>query len=593
MDIKIPIGVFGATNTTSANTLSLVELCKNSYDTPISALNASVNLTLDDVNISPVEETYGKVPILRVENSISFTTEIETRLKNKLRYMTYLGFTHFVLVLSSISPISIKIIFDVLNKDFPTISFSLSWDLSIEFLTFQLWSDICNEIDHDDRITLFLEMPNINPVDLNLWLYQPIKYVHIRELIVCDSIIVFLQTLRQLKCLNHPTMVFDSNIKGSTVASILSTIETASPLLDELSLSVRNMLLHSNILPIEFTNPKFVLQSPLEPAIVDLPNTIYQTFESDTFKYNRYSKAILCAMMKINDNITETPLELICVGPGRGPLIDELFKAIKFLNLTEDSFNIYAVERNSAVMPYLQYKNQTDWDDKVTLYCEDIRTWNPKTSVTWSGPKCSREFKGFHLIFSELIGSFGCNELMPEVLAPMVKFQNKDECIWIPQTLDCYITPVHTPSIWNMSVYQNSSVSVPLIPYYLYLTNPVKIWSFCYGKLASHDNTRQFKTSIQLRKNIILHGFTGHFKAVLFPGIEVDNLPETPKSWESPQSKSNSWLPLYIPCKGQNQVHDNMNVEFSREIKLNQLSYNWRIANTTFNEEGCFNFNLY
>lgn len=592
MDVKVPICSFDDLNTPLKPTLSFVELCKHSFHIRNNSSPQRIKLTLDDVNIPPIHEILGKMPILRVDKYDLYPAVEGLKLVAQFKYISYLGFTHFILKLDFITSATLKSILDILDNDFPSLTFSILWDLSNDSLTWSKWFALHSNLNNDNRVSLFLQMSNVELTELKLWLYQPIKYIHIKESISNNNCLLFLQKLHQLKCLEHPGIVFDSSIKPDQAQSILSAMKEAPPLLDEISLNLRNMLLEANVSSGEITNPKFMLQAPLEPAIVDLPNTIYQTFESDAFKYEKYSKAILCAMIKLEQYIHKGSLELICVGPGRGPLVDELFKAIEYLHLNHDKLNISVVEHNSAVMPFLEYKNKHSWDSKVTLYCEDIRNWNPRKTFDWWGQIRETPFNGFHLIFSELIGSFGCNELMPEVLAPLAKFQNTfDECIWIPQSLDCYIAPVHSPSIWSMSNDIESNISVPIISDFLYLSNPVKVWSFDYTNPQFETFSREFQGGIEFTEDSILHGFAGHFKAVLFPGIELDNLPQIPKSWDSPQSKSNSWLPIYMHSKEQLVIPKchKMEIKFARESNEHTLSYSW----VTGKYNGSFTFNLW
>jgi hypothetical protein len=54
------------------------------------------------------------------------------------------------------------------------------------------------------------------------------------------------------------------------------------------------------------------------------------------------------------------------------------------------------------LMASLLRRNQTEWQDQVTLFHDDMRTWQPPKLVD--------------ILISELLGSFGDNELSPECL---------------------------------------------------------------------------------------------------------------------------------------------------------------------------------
>lgn len=65
---------------------------------------------------------------------------------------------------------------------------------------------------------------------------------------------------------------------------------------------------------------------------------------------------------------------------------------------------MYAVEKNPNAIVTLLTQKQEDWHDKVDVISSDMRKWHPED-----------EDKA-DIIVSELLGSFGDNELSPECL---------------------------------------------------------------------------------------------------------------------------------------------------------------------------------
>ena len=100
-------------------------------------------------------------------------------------------------------------------------------------------------------------------------------------------------------------------------------------------------------------------------------------------------------------------LVLMVVGAGRGPLVRAA------LNASEKSgrkIRVFAVEKNPNAVITLQQQQIELWGDQVTVISSDMREWNPP------------EEDYADILVSELLGSFGDNELSPECLDGAQKF---------------------------------------------------------------------------------------------------------------------------------------------------------------------------
>lgn len=113
------------------------------------------------------------------------------------------------------------------------------------------------------------------------------------------------------------------------------------------------------------------------------------------------------------------------VGAGRGPLVTSCLQAYQQLigEIGKNSTNsnsssgvklmqmqVYAVEKNPSTVLYLQSKLQQDWTGApVRVVHSDLRKL--KAVNLFGSEKVTT-----NLIVSELLGSFGCNELSPECL---------------------------------------------------------------------------------------------------------------------------------------------------------------------------------
>ena len=74
------------------------------------------------------------------------------------------------------------------------------------------------------------------------------------------------------------------------------------------------------------------------------------------------------------------------------------------------------------------------WGDSVTVIASDMREWAAPNKAD--------------IIVSELLGSFGCNELSPECLYGAQSLL-KDDGISIPSKYTSYIAPVQSYKIYS------------------------------------------------------------------------------------------------------------------------------------------------
>ena len=74
------------------------------------------------------------------------------------------------------------------------------------------------------------------------------------------------------------------------------------------------------------------------------------------------------------------------------------------------------------------------WEDVVTIVAADMRHWEAPQQAD--------------ILVSELLGSFGDNELSPECLDGAQKFL-KQGGVSIPQSYTSFLQPITTAKLWN------------------------------------------------------------------------------------------------------------------------------------------------
>lgn len=210
----------------------------------------------------------------------------------------------------------------------------------------------------------------------------------------------------------------------------------------------------------------------MQPLSDDLPDTSYEVFMQDNVKYKRYELAITLALL---DLASAKFLNILLVGPGKGPLLDALLRSLNFVTdqlgkdgaeETVDGCHIVLIDKNPHVIYPLQFKIEQQWPefrDKIEVLHGDVRETHLGVSrnagdgpLAFSLTKDSHQSvkssskNGFDLIISELIGSFGCNELMPECLSlAKTRLVKRHTGVFIPQSIESYVIPVNAPQLHN------------------------------------------------------------------------------------------------------------------------------------------------
>lgn len=161
------------------------------------------------------------------------------------------------------------------------------------------------------------------------------------------------------------------------------------------------------------------------------------------------------------------------------------------------------------------------------------------------------------ILVSELLGSFGDNELSPECLDGAQKHL-KDDGISIPCKSISYINPTMSSKlfqnvrsveksqnprdrIFNYTIQSESSYVVYLKNIY-HIGEPTQLFEFVHpNKEKNIDNTR-FKTlQFEAKADAVIHGFSGYFEAVLYKDVYISINPVNHTQGLV------SWFPLYFP----------------------------------------------
>lgn len=121
------------------------------------------------------------------------------------------------------------------------------------------------------------------------------------------------------------------------------------------------------------------------------------------------------------------------VGCGRGGILQRVIKAAANCG---KKLRLYAVEKNYNTKSYLLAKFKKDIDEgRLSFSFCDVRDFKVEEKSD--------------ILVSELLGSFGDNELSPECLDWSEKVLKEDTGISIPSEYSNYLAPMTSPFLWN------------------------------------------------------------------------------------------------------------------------------------------------
>ena len=362
------------------------------------------------------------------------------------------------------------------------------------------------------------------------------------------------------------------------------------------------------------------LQRPLQPLKDHLEFSMYETFEKDPVKYAKYQEAVF---MALNDGIatikpsTDSPqiITIVVAGAGRGPLVMRSIRAFRQLQAPHDSLilKVYAVEKNPSAVIYLESmaRHNAEWRGIVNVVHTDARTL---TLSNLNGNKID-------IVVSELLGSFGDNELSPECLDPLFASDCcKSTTVSIPMEYTALLAPVsslrlHTDAKQQAQVphegAQPLGIQRAMETSYVVRTHAASqthaeqsCWSFqhpsptsskersaalefapdptfgaasgCgYGQVDQAVASIVGQSPVESAGPVTLHGLLGSFTAILYArGNDSCEISIAPHRFSKDMF---SWFPIYFPFREPMYVPagSNVSVNMWRKCAEGRVWYEW------------------
>ncbi|KAJ3090438.1 hypothetical protein HK102_003760 [Quaeritorhiza haematococci] len=474
----------------------------------------------------------------------------------------------------------------------------------------QQWNMIRMLCDHNPRLGIALDLrdasvPAPGPL-LDRWLAEPIRAVFMpRE--------TFLTNAKGYPVLPKKHQAFVRSMIERGFNQFVVTITTPTDTHPSGGVQAYQQYLHhlQKTMPEPDVIEKFstgyhdYLQAPLQPLMDNLESATYEVFEKDPIKYREYERAIRRALEDRVPANSDRVTVIMVVGAGRGPLVE---RALRAAEAAQRKVRCYAVEKNPNAVVILRSRKAREWGDKVQVVHSDMRYWDAPEKAD--------------ILVSELLGSFGDNELSPECLDGAQKFL-KDEGISIPSSYTAYAAPLSSHKLYNevVSFKDLAHMETPYVVKFRnahVLSEPAPLWTFDHPNRDPHaeirpgtptfnqHNTRFAHVTFRVAPpsnlnnskasegaatgdnsdavadtaeagagdaSYVMHGLAGYFEATLYKEVMISIHPRT----HSPDMFS--WFPIFFPIRMPIYLPANSLVDvcFWRVSDASKVWYEWSV----------------
>ncbi|CAK7567273.1 MAG: hypothetical protein SEPTF4163_005235 [Sporothrix epigloea] len=385
------------------------------------------------------------------------------------------------------------------------------------------------------------------------------------------------------------------------------------------------------------------LQSPLQPLADNLESATYEVFEGDPVKYDQYEKAIAAAMAdwkRLNRPASALPrssaaalpastptipeLVIAVAGAGRGPLVTRVIRASK---ATGVPVQLWALEKNQNAYVYLLRMNKQVWGGKVHLIKTDMREWAGPIA---EGHEAAGTVTKVDILVTELLGSFGDNELSPECLDGIQRHIAHPHGISIPYSYTAHLSPISYPKIFaeltGRAPSDDNAFETPWVVHLFAIdlmaqkvpghprfqqawefVHPVRLpfvedWTAQHGPkkvqtggggamtLAAglnEHNVRHCHLKFVCRPRGVMHGLAGYFESVLYQPtpaadgskLEPIEISTRPDQIDRKSKDMISWFPIFFPLKKPLYLPQDseINVSMWRQTDDTKVWYEWQV----------------
>ena len=347
-----------------------------------------------------------------------------------------------------------------------------------------------------------------------------------------------------------------------------------------------------------------------DPIFPPLTVVEYAAMEKDTAKYFLYYAAIRAELDSLQKqkllNSEDTGICCMVVGAGRGRLVDFCIDCFSELNLAG---SIFVIECNVLANQFLQERYQNN-ENVFVLSSLVIRT-REELELGLDQKIYDEQWKTLFgkahidVFVSELLGSFGDNEFLSEILTTCIDLFGKKNFVSIPSSYSTYICAIHSSTLQSYFEEHNDSAMYILgIPEdAVMLSNLVKVYEQSCTTVCEEI---QANITLKMKKKTSAYcvtGLAGYFRANLNSDIIIDTtLTESRNTffWETaffplPNVTSKTeieMLSIYFKRKSSRKAVLKENI-FNLKYPLLKANYEWRITDTNlFSSTGTHEISL-
>ncbi|KAK6918362.1 PRMT5, oligomerization domain [Dillenia turbinata] len=395
--------------------------------------------------------------------------------------------------------------------------------------SWELWNCFRLLCEHHSQLSIALDVKSSLPSanSLGRWFGEPV-----RAAIIHTN--AFLTNARGYPCLSKRhqklmTALFNHSIQIVISGQLLHTLPSRSlePAANHCDNHIDSTEKHPLRSYLDYVAYLYQRMDPLpeqerfEPLMDNLEAQTYETFEKDTMKYIQYQRAISKALVDRvpNENVETIMTVLMVVGAGRGPLVRASLQAAEE---TGRKLKIYAVEKNpNAVVTLHSLVKLEGWETLVTIVSSDMRCWDAPEKAD--------------ILVSELLGSFGDNELSPECLDGAQRFL-KEDGISIPSSYTSFIQPITASKLYNdvkshRDLIHFETAYVVKLHSVARLAPTQPVFTFEHPNFSASKSNERYKKLVfhvpDDTGSAIVHGFAGYFDATLYKDVHLGIEPST------------------------------------------------------------------
>ncbi|KAI0064783.1 PRMT5-domain-containing protein [Artomyces pyxidatus] len=456
--------------------------------------------------------------------------------------------------------------------------------------TWEMWDIVRSICAYNPRLTLTLDLtpplPSV-PGVLNRWAAEPIRHVFLPAStfiangkgypVLPKGSQTFIRDIMK----HRPVVILAGAARGRHARGGEAAYLQYVRHLEKTSAAVRQAATAGTVEHFARGYQDF-LQAPLQPLMDNLQSVTYQTFEQDPVKYQKYEEAVFRALAEW------PPAERIVIavaGAGRGPLVARCLAAAE---RAQRSAFVYALEKNPSAYVTLQRRKAAEWGARVALVFGDMR-----------GAALPEQAD---ILVSELLGSFGDNELSPECLDGAQRLLKPDG-ISIPASYSAYMAPLSSSKLYNevrAGKDQEKAAETPYVVMFQAVNllsghgggtggrcgpQVQECWYFEHPRRdgvlgadgvppTNSHNTRSAQMTFHIPHAGVLHGLAGYFEATLYGDV---GLSIHPQRKDLVSKDMLSWFPIFFPLKEPLYLPSNAELQVSiwRLTNARQVWYEW------------------